>query len=512
MGSIKYTNAQFYSRFPLLWSDGPLKILGIYIDNDINKMMELNYNTMFDKFNNVCMMWQGRSLTPIGKIQIVNSLMNSLLIYKIRALPSPSQKTLVHLKRIVTSFIWEGKVPKVSYPRLIASFPNGGLQLRDPFIINQSIKLAQVAKIIDDQLSTKHIWKTWYNTHFSVTPNYLFNCNLSAKDVRIIYPPSYFIEILAYWAERNFHEPQNVNEILQQHLWYNSFIKKDKKPLFSKELYSLNVKKLIDIFDLDTGTFYTYDELIRLYPDSIDFLSYHSIISCIPKKWRGILKINAPSASDNAPWLQEYQCLCKRAKPSVSMYKFIREHRALDNSTLLILWNNDLRQKIQIKTFQKLFIDIRKLTVSTKLRYFLQYRILVRALTLNIHVSKWNKDVSSKCSFCNLKEETTIHFFVECSYSKKMWIALQKWIKHWYNINVEFTPSMIILGNYNQRDKDLVNMFILITKFYLYKCRVQKISANFVTLIADIDRIRETEKVIANKQGKQVLHNIKWQK
>lgn len=267
---------------------------------------------------------------------------------------------------------------------------------------------------------------------------------------------------------------------------------------------------MVDIFDLDTGTFYTYEQYDELYPGSVDFLTYHTIISCILRIWKQILKISAPSQDADETWLQKFQRICQIKKPAAALYNFFRDETSLDNSTLLILWNNDLRQKIELKAFQKLFISLRKLTLSTKLRYF-QYRILVRALTLNIHVNKWDKNVSMMCSFCNQSPETTLHFFTECSVSKKMWKALSKWLKHWYNIDTQFSPPMIILGNYKGRDRDLVNMFILIAKFHLYRCRVQKIPVKFTSLITDVTRVKDIERVIANKQGKRVLFDIRWQ-
>ena len=61
LGSLVYADAQFYSNFPLHWSDTPVKILGIYFWLDRRVMVELNYNKTLDKIKNICTLWGKRS-------------------------------------------------------------------------------------------------------------------------------------------------------------------------------------------------------------------------------------------------------------------------------------------------------------------------------------------------------------------------------------------------------------------------------------------------------------------
>lgn len=160
------------------------------------------------------------------------------------------------------------------------------------------------------------------------------------------------------------------------------------------------------------------------------------------------MRINAPSIPDDQrSWAETFQELSK-GNISKNVYTFFRDKEAMNNSTLLILWNNELRSKIEIKEFNHLFTKLRKLTLSTKLRYF-QYRILIRRLTLNIHVQKWDPNVTDKCSFCDSSRETTFHIFFECNnVSKKIWKPLESWFKYMHKINIKFTPSIVLLNNY----------------------------------------------------------------
>lgn len=77
-----------------------------------------------------------------------------------------------------------------------------------------------------------------------------------------------------------------------------------------------------------------------------------------------------------------------------------------------------------------------------------------------------------------------------------LWLALKKWLKMRYNILFLINPSCILLNRYEGRKSDLINMYVLIIKFYIYKTKVQGNNLNFINAIADVNRIRQIEKTI----------------
>ena len=57
VGSMWKTDAKLYSRLPLIWSDGPIKILEIYVSPDSCEMLKLNYEESFNKARSVLNTW-----------------------------------------------------------------------------------------------------------------------------------------------------------------------------------------------------------------------------------------------------------------------------------------------------------------------------------------------------------------------------------------------------------------------------------------------------------------------
>lgn len=275
-------------------------------------------------------------------------------------------------------------------------------------------------------------------------------------------------------------------------------------------MYDAKIYKIIDLFDLDSGAFYTFDTFKELFPNvDVDFLLYHGIVSSIPRSWRHELKLNNPSAPNEITWHEKYEKIIHSGKPTKTLYNFFRDSVATDASVLLVLWNNDLKTTLTQKKFNKLFIKIKKMTSSTKLRYF-QYRIIVRALTLNTHVARWDPEVSPLCTFCETYCEDTTHLFTECVHVKKIWLALKKWCKYMHDINLQLPSRTIIFNDYNGPHSELINMYILITKFYVYKTKVQGNKLKFNVLMTDINRVKMIEKTIYNVQNKIRLFSLKW--
>lgn len=73
MGSIHATNARFYSTLPLIWSDGPIKILDLQIMPQLEEIIHINFEIVKDRVRQTLASWKNRSLTPVGKIQIINT-------------------------------------------------------------------------------------------------------------------------------------------------------------------------------------------------------------------------------------------------------------------------------------------------------------------------------------------------------------------------------------------------------------------------------------------------------
>ena len=63
-------------------------ILGITIIVDTEHLVQLNITDLMNKLDILVQSWKTRTLTPLGKIAVINSLMVSIFVYKLTYLPS----------------------------------------------------------------------------------------------------------------------------------------------------------------------------------------------------------------------------------------------------------------------------------------------------------------------------------------------------------------------------------------------------------------------------------------
>ena len=104
IGSLRDSKAIYYVDKPIQWSEGT-KILGIEITANRERMYRKNFEILYEKMTKVLNMWEGRSLTLIGRILVVNTLVTSLATQKLMCLPTPPDEYFSKIKKLVTNFI-----------------------------------------------------------------------------------------------------------------------------------------------------------------------------------------------------------------------------------------------------------------------------------------------------------------------------------------------------------------------------------------------------------------------
>ena len=131
IGPWKDSEAWFYTLKQLYWGPDPIKILGFQIYPKRDLMDKENFEDLLYKAEKIMKSWIKRNLTIIGKITVVNTLINSLFIHKLTVLPTPEDIFFQRYRRIVSNFLWNGRVAKISYDKLVQDYHGLGLKMVD---------------------------------------------------------------------------------------------------------------------------------------------------------------------------------------------------------------------------------------------------------------------------------------------------------------------------------------------------------------------------------------------
>ena len=255
LGSVRNSNAKFYSSQKLHWSDNPIKVLGVVITNNHEDRLTLNYSTLMPKIENILKMWKQRDLSLFGKIMIVNSLVMSLFIYKIAVLPMIPKCFINQLDLMIKDFIWKGGKPKIPTTIILGSKENGGAGLIDLRKKELAIKCQWGYKI-----QTNTILLNCADTILKKPiGTILWENNLAYEDVTKIFKGNSFWHNVLHLCTKYKLELHKYNSVLEYPIWYNSQVRVGNIPIFYKTWYNVGIKRFADLYkeNLELMTYVT---------------------------------------------------------------------------------------------------------------------------------------------------------------------------------------------------------------------------------------------------------------
>ena len=195
------------------------------------------------------------------------------------------------------------------------------------------------------------------------------------------------------------------------------------------------VEKVQDIYDLYEQCFYTYQEMIYHYGNIGTFLEYQALLLDLPKKWKDMLSTCNGTACVNdvndSVELKPLEIIDGNVKVASVLYKYIIEVKAGTYDHGKFAWQLELKEHWDKNDWESIRLHVTSVTPSTKLHYF-QFRVLSKKLTTNYVRSKWDRNVSPLCHFCERQPETIIHLLWECEIVNAFWQKILRWLRYIY--------------------------------------------------------------------------------
>ena len=499
IGSLAKSQAKLYVTREFQWTTDPLNILGLTVSNDIVEDSEENIQQALTKTKNVLKMWQTRNISLIGKIQIINSLVASLFVYKLTVLLDLTAEHFTMLDNLFNDFIWNGGKPKIKLNTLSAPRQSGGLNLANMRVRNKSLKAQWITFCRTNPLIEAFEYELLNNE----IGDLLWKCQFVKEDVKYIVTKThslFWYQVLQAWAEFNFDDPISCAQVKSQILWFNSNIRINGNPTLCKDWYEKGINTVQNLLTAD-NRFLSYQEFCDKYNFYPQFTEYYGIISAIPKWWRRWLK--EPHGPEN---FYLYDEIKKYKKTISSLYQlyFKQKDMLIDVS---YKWQKRVDPDITSDTLIKALRDGWKVTNIAKLRSF-HYRIITQSLVTNVQLYYYKIKMSKNCTFCGEYEETVRHLFVDCQASN----MLRKYIKD-ISVNCPncmFGTKEILINSIHRNPYHPLNTVCLIYKYFIYsrRCADKSLSTqvfkNYLQLHIDL------EYSIACKNNKKSRHNLKW--
>ena len=499
IGSLRHSNAIMYELDQFIWSNEDIEVLGVKIAHE--DILYKNYCTITDKAKEILGAWSNRGLSLLGKVQVVNTLVASLYVYKMMVLPMVPDNIIKNTYNLIRNFLWNGKKAKIALNILQNPVKSGGLNLVNlrnremalkatwPQILHQE---AEYANMVYGTLGVSNLGEI------------IWKCSLLPEDVKFLrVNEPFWADVLKAWAHYNSLANFSIEN---QIIWYNSRLRIKGKPFFWRDTYLRNLLYVYQLFE--DGRYKTDEKVWEEF--GLTKLRFNSLKTILPRGWKDCFcKLTTGVFKPVKPHNFEYSIVGVKNLSSI-IYKFLAEDATIMQNKL-VKWERELGDDFSVDIFEfgRLCNDAYKLTLVPKYRSF-QYRLLQRGVVTNMHLHKWGILPSDMCSFCSMEQETICHIMFQCVEVQSLWKQFSEYIEEQYGVKVKLDLTSVILNQVIEPRRSVINFLCLLTKHFIYVQRCLKNSLSFVVLKQIIKKIESIEKYIAIKKGKIQIHNRKW--
>lgn len=504
IGCKKFNGETFNHRYKLDWTQNDFTILGIKFSCNLYRITEINFKDKIIQIEKELKQWSKRILTPFGRITVLKTLIISKLNHLFIALPNPTEEIINKLNKIFYHFIWQSKVDKVKRDILTQEYEDGGLKMINLNYYIYSLKCTWIRRLITSETKYKSIFEIYYtNVDNLITRGIEFVRKLKTNK-----PNKFWNEVLDSWVKvNNLICPTTFEDILSVNIWDNKDIKIANKTIFYKRWYDKHICFIKDLIN-DDGTLMDAQTFCDRYEIRVNFLEYLGVRMAIDNYIR-TKRINVePCTTINIYLPFNIKLLLKSKKGCKDMYGVFNTKKIISKSQQK--WNN-IFENVNLN-WNIIYKLPAKSCNNTKLHWF-QYRILHRIIATNDLLFKLNIKQDDLCSFCGLLPEKIEHLFWHCNVVVEFWESVERWIFENIQFSLNINKQIAIFGiTFNVQFNEPVNYILIITRYFIYKCRLNHKPLNLLTWRKEVNQFLSIEKMIAIKNGYFEKFYKKWNK
>lgn len=453
----------------LQWRDS-LSILGIHFSKDTTAEFDLEYNFSpnLKKMESICTDWSKRSISLKGKIVIINTLVLPVIYFQCNML-AVTARIFAEVNRIVSTFLWSGKRPKISKHCLELPTSGGGMGLHNFRNRVASSKISWVKRASRPQ---REPWQFYLEFKTDMLP---YNIFLQRNDPKRIHFSPFFKQILQFWREITNVQPITDMSVRNESLWGNKFLKGKFKKKFRIWCEQYNIGKIQDLIYADQIiSLRQFEGRYDVSPPEGLLESFQRII---PQEWLQFLIPINKFTEEFALYVPQEPSkrVPLNSLPTKSFYQMFQSGRKRPY-TCDMRWEKVYGDGTfsSILKWNHWHLLPYRTSHSIQLQNFM-YRIAYRIIPTRVYLHNIHVIDSELCSVCSLRDDL-LHFFFDCVEVKPFWDSLATWVDQNEEI-MDFPDDLaeedFLLGTTSKTPAHyLLNFVIMWAKFYIYKIKI----------------------------------------
>jgi hypothetical protein len=489
------------------WPERYTKYLGVYISNDRQETIELNFKERIEKVETILQTWSLRHLSIKGKITVINTIAIPNMIYLSTVLHTPTW-VIQKFQELVTKFIWNNKPSKIKYSNLIMTTENGGLKLQDYQSKIDSLIIRWIRELGKDYIVP---WKAYVSETFGMQSNEIPYLNLEKADTSK-FNEEFYNDVFEKWANLHHEKPTTPQEIGSQIIWGNSHIKVGEKTIKYNKQYNPGIKHIKDLLD-ENNQIGSKQFLENKFNTRFKGLEYESLISAIPKQWKKDIKSIPKDDIIISPYvaIKTENKIAKLCETKTNEIYWIHINKKGERATSENTWLEKSELNVSEEEWQTVYTGPYKIPTDAKTISF-HHKITHRIIACGYNLKKWNIKEHDRCPKCN-KTDTIEHYFVECQETKIFWTQIYNW---WGSITQTRIPiaTYEILFLYPNENDDLMtthfNFILSQGLHYVYRNKKMDKQLDPYELKVKVKQRLILENEMSIKQNKEESFDKKW--
>ena len=505
IGNKKHSDEIFYPEWNLKWGNTKFILLGIDFHVDLHLIPKINFDKKLVKLKSLIQSWKRRILTPIGRVQVIKSLLISQFNHLFISLPNPDESFLQKLNTELFHFLWNSKVDKIKREIVIKKHSEGGLNMVHIQSFIDSLKLTWVRRLFSSNSKWQAIIKTYIDLDrlANCGTDYILQCEKNCKNL-------FWKDVFKAWLkleQKNTSLGKTKESMLKMPIWHNKLFKVENKSVFYRDWFKNGILIVDNLIKKD-NTLYSFQEFRQSYNIQTNFLQYQGIATNIR---RYISQHDLSNVIIQRPFIPIYlNIFLKSKKGAKDFYNILRKNETYATGRAKWEESFDFNNDKWIQIYKTPFL----ITDNTKLQWF-QYRVNQHILTTNAYLFRTGIVESPYCPLCNQEVETIEHALWECDKIQDFFHTFEFLIDSLF-IPFRFNKETFLFGNHNYKEVNnrIDNEIIITMKLYIYKTRCLQIPLSNRALINTIKEHYNIQKYIINSKNeiKKTEFQNKWKK
>lgn len=416
---------------PFCISKSGFKYLGINITRSYTDLFKANYNPILKKLESDLQRWSVIYLSLAGKINCVKMNVLPRLLYLFQSLPIFLPKSFFQsTNRLISSFIWGGKQPRIRREFLEKPKKDGGLAL--PNLLNY-YWAANLQKII--------YW--FHSPHIEWCEAEAKSCKLTSLAVLITmkspFSPSQFssspVVISTLKIYNQFRQAFQLTDFsLESPICNNHLFPAANLDATFKQWQGLGIVKCSDFF-ID-NIFANYNDLIQKcnlqksdffrYLQVRHFIQAHcSVFPQMPSESRLDLVLKTPT----------------HLKGLISkIYNLIMTFQNISLEKIKTEWTGELGIDISEDIWDKAVERINKTSSCARLN-LIQMKVFYRIHYSKTKLAKLYPNIDETCDRCSASKADLTHMFWSCAKLRQFWFSIFDILNSAFNLRIQPNPS-----------------------------------------------------------------------